>query len=48
MGCSLFNTEINKRKTSINNKNSITYVDKKSPVTRPNLQPKICKSPVIA
>ena len=52
MGCSWFNTETNKRKTSINNKNSIKYVDKnvdkKSPVMRPNLQPKICKSPVVA
>ena len=48
MGCSWFNTETNKRKTSINNKTSIKYVDKKSPVMRPNLQPKICKSPVVA
>ena len=30
MGCSWFNTETNKRKTSINNKNTIKYVDKKS------------------
>ena len=30
MGCSCFNTETNKRKTSINNKNTIKYVDKKS------------------
>ena len=46
MGCSCFNTETSKRKTSIKyvNKN----VDKKSPVMRPNLQPKICKSPVVA
>ena len=42
MGCSWFNTETNKRKTCIK------YVDKKSPVTRPNLQPKICKSLVVA
>jgi hypothetical protein len=40
MGCSWFNTETNKKKTSINNK--------KSPVMRPNLQPKIFKSPVVA
>ena len=37
MGCSWFNTETNKKKTSINNKN-----------TQPNLQPKICKTPVVA
>jgi hypothetical protein len=43
MGWSWYNTETNKRKTSINNKNSIKYVDKKSPVVRPNLQPKIYK-----
>ena len=48
MGCSWFNTEANKRKTSINNKNTIKYVDKKSPVMRPNLQPKIYKSPVVS
>ena len=48
MGCSWFNTKTNKRKTSINNKNIIKYVDKKSPVIRPNLQPKINKSPVVA
>jgi hypothetical protein len=48
MGCSWFNTESNKRKTSINNKNTIKYVDKKSPVMRPILQPKIYKSPVVA
>ena len=29
-------------------KTCIKYVDKKSPVMRPNLQPKICKSPVVA
>ena len=46
MGCSWFNTETNKRKTSI--KTRIKYVDKKSPVMRPNLQPKIYKSPVVA
>jgi hypothetical protein len=49
MGCSWFNTETNKKKTSINNKNmQIKYVDKKAPVMRPNLQPKIYKSPVVA
>jgi hypothetical protein len=48
MGCSWFNTETNKKKTSINNKNMHIYVDKKSPVMRPNLQPKIYKSPVVA
>jgi hypothetical protein len=31
------------------NKNMhLKYVDKKSPVMRPNLQPKIYKSPVVA
>jgi hypothetical protein len=45
MGCSWFNTETNKKKTSINNKNMhLKYFDKKSPVMRPNLQPKIYKS----
>jgi hypothetical protein len=29
-------------------KTCIKYVDKNSPVMRPNLQPKICKSPVVA
>jgi uncharacterized protein YbdZ (MbtH family) len=29
-------------------KTCIKYVDKKSPVMRPNLQPKIYKSPVVA
>ena len=48
MGCSWFNTETNKKKTSINNKNMHQIVNKKSPVTRPNLQPKIYKSPVVA
>jgi hypothetical protein len=48
MGCSWFNTETNKKKTSINNKTCIKYVDKKSPVMRPNLQPKIYKYPVVA
>ena len=49
MGCSWFNTETNKKKTSINNKNMHQIrVDKKSPVTRPNLQSKIYKSPVVA
>ena len=32
MGCSWFNTETNKKKTSINNKNMHQIVDKKSPV----------------
>jgi hypothetical protein len=45
MGCSWFNTETNKRKTSINNKNTH---HKKSPVMRPNFQPKIYKSPDVA
>ena len=40
MGCSWFNTETNKRKTSINNKNSIKYIDKKSPSK--NLQISSC------
>ena len=49
MGCNWFNTETNKKKTSINNKNMhLKYFDKKSPVMRPNLQPKIYKSPVVA
>ena len=40
MGCSWFNTETNKRKASINNKNTIKYVDKKSPAI--NLQISSC------
>ena len=49
MGCSWFNTETNKKKTSINNKNMhLKYVDKKFPVMRPNLQPNIYKSPGVA
>ena len=40
MGCSWFNTETNKKKTSINNKNTIKYVDKKSPAI--NLQISNC------
>ena len=49
MGCSWFNTETNEKKTSINNKNMhLKYVDTKSTVMRPNLQPKIYKSPVVA
>ena len=40
MGCSWFNTETNKRKASINNKNTIKYVDKKSPAK--NLQISSC------
>ena len=59
MGCSWFNTETNKKKTSssfgiqlrkhqLTIKTCIKYVDKKSPVMRPNLQPKIYKSPVVA
>jgi hypothetical protein len=43
-----YNTETNKKKTSINNKNMHQIRDKKSPVMRPNLQPKIYKSPVVA
>jgi hypothetical protein len=35
-----------KQKTSINNKNMHQIRDKKSPVMRPNIQPKIYKSPV--
>ena len=46
MGCSWFNTETNKNQLTI--KTCIKYVDKKSPVMRPNLQPKIYKSPVVA
>ena len=41
-----------KQTKGINNKNMHQIldknVDKKSPVIRPNLQPKICKSPVVA
>jgi hypothetical protein len=37
-----------KQKTSINNKNMHQIRDKKSPVMRPNIQPKIYKSPVVA
>ena len=41
MGCSWFNTETNKKKTSINNKNMhLKYVDKKSPAK--NLQISNC------
>ena len=40
MGCSWFNTETNKKKTSINNKNMHKYVDKKSPAK--NLQISSC------
>jgi hypothetical protein len=35
MGCSWFNTETNKKKTSINNKNMHQIRDKKSPVNIP-------------
>ena len=42
MGCSWFNTETNKKKTSINNKTCIKYVDKKSPAK--NLQISSCIS----
>ena len=49
MGCSWFNTETNKKKThQLTIKTCIKYIDKKSPVMRPNLQPKIYKSPVVA
>ena len=48
MGCSWFNTETNKKKNQLTIKTCIKYVDKKSPVMRPNLQPKIYKSPVVA
>ena len=49
MGCSWFNIETNKKKKhQLTIKTCIKYVDKKSPVMRPNLQPKICKSPVVA
>ena len=48
MGCSWFNTETNKKKTSINNKKMYQIRHKKSPIMRPNLQPKIYKSPVVA
>ena len=41
-----------KQTKGINNKNMHQIldknVDKKSPVIRPNFQPKICKSPVVA
>ena len=37
-----------KRKHQLTIKTCIKYVDKKSPVMRPNLQPKIYKSPVVA
>jgi hypothetical protein len=37
-----------KRKHQLTIKTSIKYVDKKSPVMRPNLQPKIYKSPIVA
>ena len=37
-----------KQTKGINNKNMHQILDKKSPVIRPNLQPKICKSPVVA
>jgi hypothetical protein len=37
-----------KRKHQLTIKACIKYVDKKSPVKRPNLQPKIYKSPVVA
>ena len=49
MGCSWFNTETNKKKNhQLTIKTCIKYIDKKSPVMRPNLQPKIYKSPVVA
>jgi hypothetical protein len=37
-----------KRKHQLTIKTCIKYVDKKSPVMRPNLQSKIYKSPVVA
>jgi hypothetical protein len=37
-----------KGKHQLTIKTCIKYVDKKSPVMRPNLQPKIYKSPVVA
>ena len=37
-----------KRKHQLTIKTCIKYVDKKSPVMRPNLQPKIYKSPIVA
>jgi hypothetical protein len=37
-----------KGKHQLTIKTHIKYVDKKSPFMRPNLQPKICKSPVVA
>ena len=37
-----------KRKHQLTIKTCIKYVNKKSPVMRPNLQPKIYKSPVVA
>ena len=37
-----------KRKHQLTIKTCTKYVDKKSPVMRPNLQPKIYKSPVVA
>jgi hypothetical protein len=36
-----------KRKHQLTIKTCIKYADKKSPVMRPNLQPKIYKSPVV-
>jgi sortase (surface protein transpeptidase) len=36
-----------KRKHQLTIKTCTKYVDKKSPVMRPNLQPKIYKSPVV-
>jgi hypothetical protein len=37
-----------KRKHQLTIKTCIKYLDKKSPVMSPNLQPKIYKSPVVA
>jgi hypothetical protein len=37
-----------KRKHQLTIKTCIKYLDKKSPVMRPNLQPNIYKSPVVA
>jgi hypothetical protein len=36
-----------KRKHQLTIKTCIKYIDKKSPVMRPNLQPKIYKSPIV-
>ena len=48
MGCSWFISETKTKKHQLTIKTCIKYVDKKSPLMRPNLQPKIYKSPVVA